>query len=113
MGIEILNNKSRIIDNRIDKSHQNGIKVTGNDKSTRCTPIVWRNHVKSSGYNGIVCMGEQCEPDIRGNIILQNRKAGIKLTEKAIAHIGGTNKMDIKFIPSSKKTEDKSRSYTF
>lgn len=41
---------------------------------------------------------------MRGNIIVQNRKAGIKLTEGAIAHIGGTTKVDIKFIPSVTKS---------
>ena len=102
-SIEILNNKSRIIDNLIEKAHENGIKIIGNDKSTRATPIVWRNQIKSCGHNGIACIGEQCEPDIRGNIIIQNRKAGIKLTEGAIGHIGGTTKVDIKFIPTVSK----------
>lgn len=45
-------------------------------------------------------MGESCEPDIRGNIIESNRKAGIKLTENAVAHIGGTSKDDIKVLPT-------------
>jgi hypothetical protein len=31
------------------------------------------------------------------------RKSGIKLTKNAIAHIGGTTKADIKFIPSVKE----------
>jgi len=34
---------------------------------------------------------------------MENRKAGIKLTEGSVAHIGGTNKVDIKFIPSTVK----------
>jgi len=45
-------------------------------------------------------MGEFCEPDIRGNIIESNRKAGIKLTDGAISHIGGTSKDQIKILPS-------------
>ncbi len=49
--------------------------------------------------------GGQCNPDVRGNIIKANRKAGIKLTEEAIAHIGGTEKADIKFIPSDQILE--------
>lgn len=56
-AIEILNNKSRIIDNTIEKSHENGIKIIGNDKSTRSTATVWRNHIKSCGHNGIIVMG--------------------------------------------------------
>ena len=43
--------------------------------------------------------GEHCEPDIRGNIIASNRKAGIKLMKNSIAHIGGTSKDDILEIP--------------
>jgi hypothetical protein len=52
----------------------------------------------------------RCEPDIRGNVISENRRAGIKLTEGAVAHIGGTNKVDIKFIPSAIKATTTSNS---
>ena len=45
-------------------------------------------------------MGQYCEPDIRGNIIESNRKAGIKLTDDAIAHIGGTTKEEVRVLPS-------------
>jgi len=31
-AIEVLNNKSRVIDNIIEKSHENGIKITGKNK---------------------------------------------------------------------------------
>ena len=105
MGIQVNNNRSRLVDNIIEKCHENGIRIVGSDKSQVCSPIVWRNHIKTCGHNGIVAIGEQCEPDIRGNIIQQNRKAGIKLTEYAVAHIGGTSKVDIKFIPSTSKEQ--------
>ena len=95
VGIEVLNNKSRIIENIIEKSHENGIKIVGDDKNTRSTPKIWKNRIFSCGYNGILCMGEFCEPDIRGNIIDSNRKAGIKLTDSSSAHIGGTTKDDL------------------
>ena len=52
-GIEILNNKSRCIDNMIDKAHDNGISIVGNDKSTKCTPNIWRNKIRACGSNGI------------------------------------------------------------
>jgi hypothetical protein len=87
-----MNNKSRVFDNLIEKSHENGIKVVGDDKNTRCTPSIWKNKIFSCGCNGIVCMGESCEPDIRGNIIESNRKAGIKITEMSTAKIGGSEK---------------------
>jgi len=69
-GIRIMNNKSRVIDNIVDKSHEDGIVVIGDDKSTKCTPFLWRNKIRACGANGIFVSGEQCDPDIRGNIIL-------------------------------------------
>jgi len=38
VGIEIQNNKSKIFENIIEKSHENGIKVIGDDKNTRSMP---------------------------------------------------------------------------
>lgn len=77
--------------NNVEKSHEHGIKVVGYDKNTRSTPMIWKNRIFSCGSNGILCLGEFCEPDIRGNIIESNRKAGIKLSENAMAQIGGTS----------------------
>ena len=105
VGVEIFNNKSRIIDNTIQKSFKDGIKVIGNNRSTNSAPLIWRNFIRQSGLNGIIGMGIHCEPDIRGNVIIQNRSAGIKLTEGSVAHIGGTNKVDIKFIPSAIRSQ--------
>lgn len=85
IGIQVMNNKSRVLDNQIEKSHEDGIKIIGYDKNTRSTPYIWKNRIFSCGYNGILCLGEYCEPDIRGNIIESNRKAGIKLSEFACA----------------------------
>jgi len=99
-GIEILNNKSRVIDNIIEKAHDNGILIMGDNTATMCTPMVWRNKIRACGGNGIEINGEQCEPDIRGNIIVMCRKSGIKLRNNSVAHIGGSSKVDIKFIPS-------------
>lgn len=98
VGIEILNNKSYLIENNIDKSHENGIKIMGDHKDTRCMPHVWKNSITGSGQNGIFAIGEQCEPDIRGNLILNNRKAGIKFCEMACGHIGGTSKEDLQMF---------------
>jgi hypothetical protein len=49
VGIEILNNKSYMIENNIDKSHENGIKIMGDHKDTRCMPHVWKNTITASG----------------------------------------------------------------
>ena len=49
--------------------------------------------------DGILIDGRHCEPDIKGNIIANNRKAGIKIQNEAIAYIGGSCKDDIKTLP--------------
>jgi hypothetical protein len=49
--------------------------------------------------------GKHCEPDIKGNIIANNRKSGIKISNNAIAHIGGSSKEDIKTLPDMKSME--------
>ena len=54
--------------------------VIGEDNRTRTMPLIWRNKIDSSGLDGIFVYGPICEPDIRGNIITSNRKAGIKFT---------------------------------
>ena len=56
---------------------------------------MWLNLVEKCGYNGIEIRGNQCSPDIRGNFIQLNRKAGIKLTEFAKAVIRGRRKLNI------------------
>lgn len=98
-GIEITNNRSKIFENYVEKSHENGIKIVGDSKSTRSMPSIWKNKISSCGCNGIICLGDSCEPDIRGNVIESNRKAGIKLTEMAIAHIGGISKEELDNLP--------------
>ena len=57
-GIEIFDNQSSIIDNMIERSHEDGIKITGTDKSQMCTAIVWKNSIISCGYNGILIKGD-------------------------------------------------------
>lgn len=103
-AIEIFNNQSKLIDNTIEKCFEDGIRVIGDDNSTCSSPLIWRNTIKACAMNGILASGKQASPDIRGNIIIQNRKSGIKITELATAHIGGTSKTDIKFIPTTNKS---------
>ena len=67
-------------------------------------PLVWRNRIEQCAFDGIIVYGQHCEPDIRGNIIANNRKSGIKLMRGAIAHIGCTSKEDIK-IPDTPDVE--------
>ena len=88
-GIEIIDNTTQVLQNNIQRSHENGIKISGDRKSR---PIIWKNLIESCSYNGIVCHGEHCNPDIRGNKIRLNRRSGIKVTEFANAEIRGITK---------------------
>lgn len=57
VGIELCNNSSHLIENEIGKSHENGIKITGNQQSR---PRVWKNIIANCGYNGISIQGNMC-----------------------------------------------------
>jgi len=62
-------------------------------------PLIWRNKIEQCAFDGIIVFGPHCEPDIRGNIISNNRRSGIKIMKNAIAHFGGTSKEDIMVLP--------------
>jgi hypothetical protein len=68
-------------------------------KLNKVIPAIWKNTIRSCGANGILVQGNKCHPDIRGNIISGSRKAGIKLTHSAGAHIGGNEQTDIELLP--------------
>lgn len=57
IGIEILNNKSKVIENIIEKSHEIGIKIVGDSNCTRSMPSIWKNRIFSCGQHGIRCCG--------------------------------------------------------
>ena len=46
VGIEIQNNKSKLFDNQIQKSHEYGIQIVGDDNRTRSMPLIWRNKIE-------------------------------------------------------------------
>jgi len=77
----------------------------GLDNRTRSMPLIWRNKIEQSAFDGIIVFGKHCEPDIRGNIIANNRKSGIKIMKNAIAHIGGNSKADILEMPDMQEKE--------
>jgi len=79
----------------IEKSHENGIEVLCTEEEQWAKPQIVKNRIFSCGYNGILCKGNNCSPEIRGNYIESNRKAGIKITDNARAIIGGSVKEDI------------------
>ena len=98
-AIELVNNKSILYANTIQKSHHDGVKCVCTadlfTKDNHTEPIIQKNYIEASTHSGIVCEGEYCDPKIRENIIETNRKAGIKLMNKAKAHIGGESPDDI------------------
>ena len=57
------------------------------------------NKIEQCAFDGIIVYGPHCEPDIRGNVIANNRKSGIKIMKNAIAHIGGNSLEDIDQLP--------------
>ena len=67
--------------------------------------MIWRNRIEQCAFDGIIVYGQHSEPDIRGNVIANNRKSGIKLMKNAIAHIGGTSKDDILYLPDGPNIE--------
>jgi hypothetical protein len=81
------------------------MQIVGDDNKTRCMPLIWRNRIEQCAFDGIIVYGMHCEPDIRGNVIANCRKSGIKLMNNAIAHIGGTSKEDILEIPATPEVE--------
>ena len=95
LAIEILNNRSIIFENTIQKCHDDGIKVIGNSDTHTAAPIIQKNYIEASTHNGIVVEGFSSCPMIRANIIEANRKSGIKLVEYARAHIGGQSLEDL------------------
>ena len=88
-GIDIINNKSIVFGNKIQKSHDDGISVICNSDIDAACPLIQRNFIEACTHNGIVCEGFSCYPIIKANVIDSNRKTGIKLASSARAHIGG------------------------
>lgn len=88
-GVDILNNKSVLFANRIQKSHDDGISVVCNSEHDVAAPTIQRNFIESCTHNGIVCEGFSCFPLIKANHIELNRKSGVKLANSARALIGG------------------------
>ena len=95
LGIQLINNKSIVFENTIQKCHEDGIRVTNTHDKHPCCPLIMKNYIESSTHNGIVCEGHKSWPDIRANVIEANRKAGIRLTDNSRAHIGGESFDDL------------------
>lgn len=90
-GIELLNNKSKILANEIEKSHGHGILIISEHKDGKLNSLVKGNTISNCKFNGIQIQGEGLRPSIRNNTIKHNRKCGIKVMDKARADIIGRN----------------------
>mmetsp|Transcript_11521 Transcript_11521/g.19489 ORF Transcript_11521/g.19489 Transcript_11521/m.19489 type:complete len:135 (+) Transcript_11521:202-606(+) len=106
VGIKIINNKSIIFENTIQKSHDDGIKIICNSRTDPSCPLIQKNYIEASTHNGIVCEGAKCYPDIKANIIEANRKAGIRVMDNAQAHIGGSFFNDLNLKRTHKDSKD-------
>ena len=80
IGIVIINSKTTINENKIKKSHQDGIQVRCINQGNVCCPIIKNNEIFESNSNGIYVEGDNANPKIINNIIENNKKWGIKLT---------------------------------
>lgn len=95
VGVKLVNNKSVVFENTIQKSHDDGIKILCDSRSDPACPLVQQNYVEASTHNGIVVEGHKCFPDITANVIEANRKAGIRIMDNAQAHVGGSDPSDL------------------
>ena len=90
-GIEILNNKSKIKANEIEKCHGHGILILSDFKEGKFNPELTGNSVSNCKFNGIQVQGDGLRVSINNNTINNNRKWGIKVLDKAKADIVGRN----------------------
>jgi len=91
-AIEIINNKSLIYGNKIQKSNLTGIVVActkPDADSVYSSPLIIRNYIEHSLHHGIRCDGLGAIAVIKANCIEQNKKVGILIQNGARAHIGG------------------------
>ena len=94
IAIEICDNSSLVMHNRIQKSNFDGILITSTAPTSATQPKIFQNFVEESTHNGIHVKGEGCQPEIKGNIVRANMKAGIRLAGWANAIVGGPGKAD-------------------
>lgn len=73
VGVIIEDNKTVVRDNKIDKSHDDGVKVICNGKDNFCNPDIQHNHVFGSKFNGILVKGDKANPKISENTIENNK----------------------------------------
>ena len=73
VGIVAIDNKSKIVKNKIEKSHDNGIKIICTGKGKIWNPEVSQNQIIASKYNGIIVIGDSSNPKIISNIIENNK----------------------------------------
>lgn len=86
-----MNSKSKVVNNKIEKSYDNGLKIMCKGKENICNPDIEKNKIFSSKYNGILIQGDGCHPKIVSNLVENNKKSGIKIEENAKADIMDKN----------------------
>ncbi|CAI2362925.1 unnamed protein product [Moneuplotes crassus] len=83
MGVVILNSKSTVYDNKIKKSHEDGIQVRCLGQEHVCCPTIKDNEICESNGNGILIEGDNANPKILNNIVDNNKKCGVILKDCA------------------------------
>lgn len=94
-GIELTDNSSLVIQNKIQKCHTEGIIIKSTDRRIRTQPLLYQNFVEASTQNGLLCQGSKCRAVLKGNIIRSNLKSGVKLAGFSSVQMGGKTKDDL------------------
>ena len=90
-SIHILNNKSVVMNNDIDKSHGIGIKIECSYKEAKWNAKMQGNSINNCKLHGIQVSGKGAHGTISSNTIKNNRKWGIKIIERARVEINSGN----------------------
>lgn len=73
-GIIVIDSKSKLFQNKIEKCHENGIEVICSGNGKICNPDIEENEVVGSKFHGILVRGDSSHPKIIGNKVENNKK---------------------------------------
>lgn len=103
----IINNKSKVYNNIIEKSRNSrhpflyflylfsldGMEICCIGQGNVCNPDIEKNEIKESKLSGIHIQGDNSNPKITNNIVVNNKKCGVKLTDNSKVDVLKENKI--------------------
>lgn len=94
IGIILSNCSSKVISNKVVKSHKDGIQIFCSGEENDCnSSYINKNNIIASKLNGIFVSGDQCHPKIESNYVENNKKWGIIVTDNSRADIINKNEI--------------------